>query len=419
MKNHSQVHCTRVLSTSIAPIRPKSLKTAFLLSLSLTSCLSHNLADNGLGPEVIDLNAKDVSFENEKGLPHLKKPFINSFPRDRRDQLQIAKLGAGGEDRGRILSYAQSLAEPSGNPKFGNTDSLLIAHRGKLILESYYRKGRVNYPHYQMSITKSYTAYAIGRAIQLGHMTMEDLHKPVVSFLDQIEPDQLAKGADRITLHQAMQMSSGIRLPKKKIGEIIREPNLLKGQGQARAYLQFTNPISNQVPQPFKYQSADTVLAMQVLEAVVPGSAEDFIRNQLLKPMGIINYGWQEDLSGLPKSAAGSSVLSRDMIKMGLLTLNKGIWNGKQYLPKEFVKQATSPLVQTSPSTFYGYFWWNHTLDIGDRKYHSIQGRGAGGQFIFIFPTLELVISATAHNQGMGKMRAQLPHYLIPAFSKN
>ena len=418
MKNHSQVHCTRVLSTSIAPIRPKSLKTAFLLSLSLTSCLSHNLADNGLGPEVIDLNAKDVSFENEKGLPYLKKPFINSFPRDRRDQLQIAKLGAGGEDRGRILSYAQSLAEPSGNPKFGNTDSLLIAHRGKLILESYYRKGRVNYPHYQMSITKSYTAYAIGRAIQLGHMTMEDLHKPVVSFLDQIEPDQLAKGAEQITLHQAMQMSSGIRLPKKRIGEIVRKPDLLKGQGQARAYLQFTNPISSQRPQPFKYQSADTVLTMQVLESVVPGSAEDFIRNQLLKPMGIVNYGWQEDLSGFPKSAAGSSVLSRDMIKMGLLTLNQGLWDGKQHLPKEFIKQATSPLVQTSPTNFYGYFWWSQVREVGEKKYPCIQGRGAGGQFIFVFPTLELVAVATAHNQGMGKMLWQLPEVLIPAFAK-
>ena len=251
---------------------------------------------------------------------------------------------------------------------------------------------------------------------------MEDLHRPIVSFLDQIEPDQLAKGTDKITLHQAMQMSSGIRLAKNKIGEIIREPNLLKGQGQARAYLQFSQDLPD-LPdssfQPFKYQSSDTVLTMQVLEAVVPGTAEDFIRKELLKPMGISNYGWQEDLSGFPKAAAGSSFLSRDMIKMGLLTLNQGKWYGKQHLPMEFIQQATSPLVQTSPSTFYGYFWWRQTLDIEDRKYDSIQGRGAGGQFIFIIPTLELVISATSHIQGMGKMRAQLPHYLIPAFSKS
>ena len=394
------------------------LKLSKLLTFVAFTFVTSNLAaNNGLAPEVTDLNAEDISFQKEKEIPYLEKPFISTSPKAMNDQLKVGKLGIDGGKEELVLKYVRELAKQSEDPKSGKTDSLLIAYKNKLLFESYFRRGRRNYPHYQMSITKSYTAYAIGRAIQLGHLSMEDLHKPVVSFLDQIEPDQLAKGAEQITLHQAMQMSSGIRLPKKKIGEIIRAPNLLKGQGQARAYLQFTNPISNQVPQPFKYQSADTVLTMQVLEAIVPGSAEDFIRNQLLKPMGIINYGWQEDLSGFPKSAAGSSVLSRDMIKMGLLTLNKGIWNGKQHLPKEFVKQATSPLVQTSPSTFYGYFWWNQTLDIGDRKYDSIQGRGAGGQFIFIIPTLELVISATAHNQGMGKMRAQLPHYLIPAFS--
>ena len=394
----------------------------FFIVLAFLSLGRTLLASNGLAPEVTDLNAADISFEKEKGIPYLKKLFITLKPRDRNDQLTVGELGKDGGNKEIILNYVRKLAESADSPKHGKTDSLLIAYKDKLIFESYFRRGRANYPHYQMSITKSYTAYAIGRAIQLGYLSMEDLHKPVVSFLKEIKTDQLAKGADEITLHQAMQMRSGIRLPKKKIGDFMQKPNLLRGQGQARAYLQFTEDLPdlpNSTFQPFKYQAADTVFTMQVLESVVPGSAEDFIRDELLKPMGILNYGWQEDLSGLPKSAAGSSLRSRDMIKMGLLTLNKGIWNGKQHLPKEFVKRATSPLVQTSPSTFYGYFWWNQTLDIGNRKFDSVQGRGAGGQFIFIIPTLELVISATAHNQGMGKMRAQLPHYLIPAFSKN
>ena len=84
----------------------------------------------------------------------------------------------------------------------------------------------------------------------------------------------------------------------------MQKPNLLRGQGQARAYLQFTEDLPvlpNSSFQPFKYQAADTVFTMQVLESVVPGSAEGFIRDELLKPMGILNYGWQEDLSGLPQ----------------------------------------------------------------------------------------------------------------------
>ena len=279
------------------------------------------MANNGLGPEVVDLNAEDVSFESEKKIPYLNQPFISPAPRDRKDQLKVGKLGAGGEDRERILAYARRLAEPSDSVKFGNTDSLLIAHRGKLILEAYYRRGRVNYPHYQMSITKSYTAYAIGRAIQLGHMTMEDLKKPVASFLKDIDSSQLAEGANEITLDQAMQMSSGILLPQKRLPDILGQPERLLGQGQAQAYLHFTRPLPP-APKPFKYQASDPVLTMQILEAVVPGSAEQFIREHLLKPLGISNYNWQEDLSGYPKSAAGSSIRSRDMIKVGLLTLN-------------------------------------------------------------------------------------------------
>jgi CubicO group peptidase (beta-lactamase class C family) len=155
---------------------------------------------------------------------------------------------------------------------------------------------------------------------------------------------------------------------------------------------------------------------MQVLESVVAGSAEAFIRNELLKPMGILNYGWQEDLSGFPKSAAGSSLRSRDMIKMGLLTLHQGKWKGKQHLSKDFVKRATSPLVQTNEENFYGYFWWSQTREINRKKYQIIQGRGAGGQFIFIFPSLDLVVAATAHNKGMGRMLKELPEVITEAF---
>ena len=371
---------------------------------------------NGLAPEVTDLNAKDVSYEKEKSLPYLEKPFISLAPREKKDQLPVGTLGKDGGDKKLVLDYARKLAEKSENPKIGKTDSLLIAYKGKLLFESYFRRGRANYPHYQMSITKSYTAMALGRAMQLGYLSMEDLDKPVVSFLKKLNASKLTKGADKITLHEAMHMSSGIRLPQKKVHQLIDRPERLLGQGQVQAYLQFSSPISP-YPRDYKYQASDPSITMQVLQSVVPGSAEDFIRDELLKPMGIANYQWQDDLSGLPKSAAGSSLLSRDMIKMGMLVLDGGKWKGKQHLPEAFVKKATSPIVQTNEGNWYGYFWWSQKLSIDGVKYPVIQGRGAGGQFIFTFPTLELVVVATAHNKGMGTMLRTLPQQLIPAFN--
>jgi len=392
----------------------KTLACLLLLCLPLLACKAQS--GSGLAPEVTDLNAKDVSYEREKSLPYLEKPFISLAPRDRKDQLPVGTLGKDGGDKKLVLKYARKLAEKSGNPKSGKTDSLLIAYKGKLLFESYFRRGRANYPHYQMSITKSYTAMALGRAMQLDYLSMEDLDKPVVSFLKKLDASKLAKGANKITLHEAMHMSSGIRLPKKKINQLINQPERLLGQGQIQAYLQFSSPIPP-YPRDYKYQASDPSITMQVLQSVVPGSAEDFIRDELLKPMGIGNYHWQDDLSGLPKSAAGSSLLSRDMIKMGMLVLDGGKWKGKQHLPEAFVKKANSPIVQTNEDNWYGYFWWSQKLSIDGVKYPVIQGRGAGGQFIFTFPTLELVVVATAHNKGMGTMLRTLPQQLIPAFN--
>ena len=89
--------------------------------------------ENGLAPEVTDLNAQDVSYEKEKGLPYLKKPFISLAPREKKDQLPVGTLGKDGGDKKLVLKYARMLAEKSEDPKSGKTDSLLIAYKGKLL----------------------------------------------------------------------------------------------------------------------------------------------------------------------------------------------------------------------------------------------------------------------------------------------
>jgi CubicO group peptidase (beta-lactamase class C family) len=283
-----------------------------------------NDQSNGLAPEITDLNAKDVSYRAEKKIPDLKTPYINSVPKDMGDGIPVGKLGVDGGDKKMILKFAVEIAAGD----HGEIDSLLLFHNGKLLFESYYRRGRINYPHYQMSITKSYTAMAIGRAIKLGHLTMTDLDKPVVSFLKDLDQTKLASGATSITLAQAMNMRSGIRLDSQKAKELMKTPGILEGQGQVQAYLQYSAPIPK-APRAFKYQAADPSMTMQVLEAVVPGSAEEFIKTQLLGKMGITSFGWQKDTSGLPKSAAGSSLRSRDLLMWAMIVTSGGMWIGQ------------------------------------------------------------------------------------------
>ena len=155
---------------------------------------------------------------------------------------------------------------------------------------------------------------------------------------------------------------------------------------------------------------------MQVLEAVVPVSAREFIKTELLGKMGITNFAWQDDVSGLPKSAAGSSMRSRDMLKWGLLVASGGEWQGEQLIPEAFMEKATGRLHTNLQGTSYGYFWWRNDMKVGDRKFDCKSGRGAGGQFIVMLPEVELIVVITAHNRGMGTTLSTTPKRILPAF---
>ena len=370
--------------------------------------------ESGTAPEITDLNAKDVSYALEKNIPDLETPYVSTSPQDQMDDIAVGNLGTDNELAKRILAFANEI--DAGD--HGEIDSLLLSQHGKLLFESYYRRGRINYPHYQMSITKSYTAMAIGRAIQLEHLSMDDLDRPVVDFLKNIDRSKIVPGADQITLAQALNMKSGIRIDRAKVNELRKEKDLLTGQGQIQAYLQYSTPIPTD-NKSFKYQGSDPSMAMQVLESVVPGSARHFIETELLAKLGITNFAWQDDVSGLPKSAAGSSMRSRDMLKWGMLVSNGGKWNGEQLIPADFVQRATDRINTNPQGTSYGYFWWRHDMQVGERSYDCRSGRGAGGQFILMLPELDLIIVVTAHQQGMGKMLSTVPKKLLPAFTRN
>ncbi|MDY8136015.1 serine hydrolase [Aquimarina sp. 2201CG5-10] len=368
-------------------------------------------------PEATTTEAK-LSFRD---IPVLKEPFINAAPTDRKDGISVGKLGVDSGNKAMILTFAKDIA----NGKYGNFDSFLIAQKGKLIFESYYRRGRINLPHPQASATKTYTSMALGRAIQLGYLTMADLDKPIVSFLKDLDPTKFVEGVEKITLHQALTMRSGIDISEDKRKELEENTNLLKGQKHIQVFLENTAPITT-VSQIFNYKD-DPRLVMQVIEAVVPGSAEDFIKNELLDKMDIINYNWMTDISGLPKSGSRSSMISRDMMKWGILAINKGKWKGEQLIPEAYIEIATSKIVDQSEEyddvssgvagTAYGYFWWQADLSVEGKSYLSKAARGGSGQTIIVIEELDLVVVTTTHREVKDPVSVTATR-VLPAFIK-
>lgn len=253
---------------------------------------------------------QDTAYQREQRLPYLKQPIVVTEPDDLQDRIDVDSLAKSDGDEAAIAKLTKDISSGT----YGNIDSLLIASNGKLVLESYYRRGRPNLPHYQMSITKSVTALALGRAMQLGHI--KDLNTRVLDYLKDVKLFHSLPGVSEVTIAECLNMHSGLRgLDKESTFAFSRLAPLLKGQKQAEMILNSASRVKGE----FKYQGCDPLLVMQVVEAVVPGTADAFVRKEVLGRLGISNYAWQPDISGLPKAAAGSSLRSRDMLKLGLM----------------------------------------------------------------------------------------------------
>ena len=367
-----------------------------------------------------------------RDIPFLETAFVDTSPADRYDGISVGDLSSGGVNADMLVALAEEIADG----QHGRINSLLVVHQDELLFESYFMKGRVDLPHPQASATKTYTAMALGRAIQLGLLTMADLDKPLISFFDDLDPALLAEGAELITLHNALTMTTGVRIFEEQAEDFRENPEQIKGRKQIQALLDHSAPITTE-SQSFLYGQDGPELVMQVIDAVAPGSARDFVEDELLAKMGIsyeyLNergityYDWRSCPNGLLGASSEATMTSRDMVKWGILIANKGKWNGEQLIPKAYIDRATSMIVDTGDDDIfgggpdvsnqgYGYFMWNADLRRGDKSYSSTSASGGGGQYIILIDALDLVVVSTASEWENPSTLQMTAEKILPAF---
>ena len=228
----------------------------------------------------------------------------------------------------------------------------------------------------------------------------------MLEFLTEVDREDLSAGTERVTLHKTLSMRSGVRISTEKQRELLGSPELLQGQKLAQAYFTHSQPVT-EASQTYHYQSVDPRITMLVLDAVLPGTAKDFIRYELLDKLGITHYFWQDNLSGVPESAHSTSMTSRDMIKWGLLLKQNGNWHGEQLISEAFLTRATGSIAQPYDEDYdfgkftYGYYFWRTKLAVDGIEHDAKLAWGGGGQYVIVLDELDLVIAVTAHGRGI------------------
>ncbi|MGF1701930.1 beta-lactamase family protein [Photobacterium makurazakiensis] len=363
-------------------------------------------AQDGLSDEQVTLNhitavKSEVSSSRIEQKSTVYKSPNYKAPEQRDDGLITANI----HDTTLNFDTIEQLRQKITAGDFGQINSLLIHHQGKLISEDYWNDGAIDKPHFMFSITKNMLSNAIGKAIELGYI--DSVNDPAIKYLSKIDKEKLATGSKSITLHDLLSMQSGISIPNHTA-----DHSPITVNNHAELYLTLSDNV--EPGKHFKYQGADTDILNHVLYNTTGKDLAAFTDEYFFKPMLITNAYWETSACGLTKASSGLHMTSRDMLKFGQLVLGKGQFNSERLLTKEWLHTATTPKTQNGN---YGYFWWTQNFRLDGKELKTISARGARGQFIFVNPELDLIVAVTSSNTGQQR-RVPLqfvPEYILPA----
>lgn len=319
--------------------------------------------------------------------------------------------------------------------EYANTLGIIAYKNGEKVIEEYFKGANERESVHTFSIAKSIVAILVGIAVDKGYL--EGVHQKVLDFFPEYKLKRNQEQLKEVTLEHFLTMTVPYKFksePWKKVcasedwgGKVLEQVGGRKAIGES-----------------FHYSTNGIQVLSNVLTKATGMSLKEFATKYLFEPLGIQevpdakvydrasqeafyktrnNRGWIKDPSGYYTTGWGLSLTTDEFARIGLMVLNKGIYDGKRILSEEYINQMLLEREET-----YGYLWWiykkNSTIKILRKKYNtgkydSYCMNGVGGSLVTIIPELEIVICVTCSLVYNPKPRMELiNNYLLPYLEK-
>ncbi len=256
---------------------------------------------------------------------------------------------------------------------------------GDLVIDEHFSRDKSRQLNSIHSITKSISAILIG--ITKDQNLIDSVHTP----LNQIFPEYESKYPmlKEITVHHLLTMKSGWKWDElKSIDSFFRVSN-------ATIYA-LNRELLATPGSTWNYDSAASHLISVVIERISNQPTLVFSIKNLFEPIGIKNIVWRTDAQGTSYGSIGIEMTIDDLLKIGRLILQKGKWDGKQIITKDWIDNMMTPAHTFSEGKSkvlldngYGYLWWLGRINDKTVQY----AQGYGGQFLFIVPDDQIIIA--------------------------
>lgn len=288
--------------------------------------------------------------------------------------------------------------------------SYMFIRHGKVIAEGWWNPYGPGYKHILFSASKTFTATAVGLAVSENRLRITD---KVVSFFPYSLPDTISQWMNDMTVRDLLTMSVGQN----------PEPRAMGTDGDWISLFLKTSPLVKPGTE-FRYNNMATFMLSAIVQQVTGQTIFDYLKPRIFSPLGISGMDWDQNPQGINLGMIGLRLHTEDLAKFGQLLLQQGVWNKKQLIPAEWVKEATSYKIDSSdPSNKtpkekndwaqgYCYQMWRG-------RNNTVRLDGMGGQFVILIPDKDAIVVLTANARNTQEEMNLVHNYLIPAIKSD
>lgn len=317
-----------------------------------------------------------------------------------------------------VETAAQNYIAEMDSTKNVRLHSLMILKHGEVIYENWVNEGHPDSAHVMFSVSKTFTATAIGFAIYEGKLKLTD--KLVDIFPDKL-PEEVGENLAAVTVRDLLTMTCGQEEDVQTIWGRGADPNA----DWVKEFL--AAPYPHKPGTWYFYNSLGSFMLSAIVQKVTGEKVLDYLMPRLFDKLHISRPRYDENPQGINLGGWGLYLKTEDMAKMGQLFLQNGMWNGEQVVPAEWIAEASAYQVPCCPSgtrpdeieakglTKENSFWmWGYCYQMWRCPDNAYRADGLGGQYIVVFPDKDAVVISTAGTQDLQKGLEILWRHIVP-----
>ena len=317
-------------------------------------------------------------------------------------------------DSNKIEALNRKIAEG----RFESINGIVIIKENKLLIEQYFNGETRDSLHDPRSVGKSIASTLMGIAIEESFIKNENAL--LKDFYNLKSFKNYNEKKDFVTLKSLLTMSSGFLGDNSDYNSVGNENNMYPTDNWVQFALDLPMQKERVIGEDFAYFTAGVVVLGDVIDKSVPKGLVSYANKKLFAPLGITNYQWEYTPQKVGNTAGGIRLRALDFAKYGQLYKNKGRWNGKQILNKQWVEKSLDKQIKQSfDGDSYGYLFWNKTYKLKNKEYEVSFCSGMGGNKIFIFKDIPfvVVITSSAYNipNAHTNVDKMMIDYILPA----